>query len=42
MTVFYFIMWLVIFEGLLLGCLFMENHFKRQEKKNQYRRRTNP
>ncbi len=33
MQVFYFILWLIIFEGLLVLCLFMENHFKRHARK---------
>ncbi len=46
MTVTYFILWLIIFEVLLVGLMGLENHFKRHDKKitrkATYRRRTNP
>lgn len=46
MTVTYFILWLIIFEVLLVSLMCVENHFKRHDRKMarkaSYTRRTNP
>lgn len=38
MYFFYFIVWLVLFEGLLLTCLFLEKNFKKHTKKKQIKK----
>ena len=46
MTVTYFVLWLIIFEVILVGLAGLENHFRRHDRKMArkaaLRRRTNP